>query len=105
MLAYSHMRYCTPGVGLQQDISTAGLQSQGYLHAEALGCQCKGYLGRSPLLCRSTTVNGTTALLLFGIAMVYGSAGPHLMQGVGWLCGSTWFTARYTLHVQVPFDS
>jgi len=62
MLAYSHMRYCTPGVGLQQDISTAGLQSQGYLHAEALGCQCKGYLGRSPLLCRITTVNGTTIM-------------------------------------------
>lgn len=44
------------------------------------------------------------ALLLLSIAIVYGSADVNLMQSVGQLCRSTWFTARYTLHMQVPFD-
>jgi len=62
-------------------------------------------LGQVAFAVQSTTVNGTTALLLFSSAMVYGSEGPNLMQRVGWPCGSTWFTARYTLQMQVPFDS
>jgi len=83
--------------GLQQGISFI---CKYHLIAEVLGCQCKWCLGRSPLLCRSTTMNRTTARLPFSIAMVYGRAGPNLMQSFGWLCIP--FICKYHLIAEAP---
>jgi len=50
------------GVALQQGTSFI---CKYHLVAEALGCQRKWYLGRSPLLCRSTMVHGSTIARVF----------------------------------------
>jgi len=47
------------GVGLQQSISFI---CECHLIAESLGCQCKWYWGRSPFLCGSNTLNGSTII-------------------------------------------
>ena len=61
---------------LQQDTSFI---CKCQLMPEVLGYQCEWYLGRSPQLCRSTTVNRMQV--------------------------QCWSTARYMLHIRVPCGS